>query len=242
MPETDHLAANASVRQSLDSPNSATDNFLMHNNLLEYMAQNELKKFIFASSWVVYGNVKKDYFAEDQIYLDHCESSYAASKIAGEALTQSYKHTAGIDYLIFRISNMYGKYNFNKDRLVPFTTIKCLNNEDINVSGENKVLDFVYLDDVVDCFIKGIEKFDEVKNNSFNVASGKGTTVKQMVEQIREKTNSQSKITYRPCQKGEESTFIASLEKSSKYLGYIPQYNLSEGVEDFVKWFKENDN
>ena len=168
-----HLAANARVYNLVKNPILARDNFEMLFNILEFSRLKNIDRFIFASSREVYGNSDKIFHKEDEAYVKNCESPYTATKIGGEALAHSYHQCYGIDFLIPRFSNVYGRYD-DSDRVIPVFIARARQNEDLIVFGKEKLLDFTFIDDCVDGIMKSIEMFDVVKNNTFNIASGNG--------------------------------------------------------------------
>ena len=112
-----HLAANARVYDLVVNPRLAFENMEMIYNILEVVRKNKICKIIFSSSREVYGNNGAMVYKEnDNENIDSCASPYAASKMAGEALIASYGNSYDIDYIIFRFSNVYGKYD-KSDRL-----------------------------------------------------------------------------------------------------------------------------
>jgi nucleoside-diphosphate-sugar epimerase len=115
-PEVDlviHLAAHAKVHQLVRQPHRALENAVMTFNVLEFCRQQKLP-IVFSSSREVYGDVHR--FAEAEASeasadFAYTESTYSASKIAGEALIYSYARCYGLRYLVFRFSNVYGRYD-----------------------------------------------------------------------------------------------------------------------------------
>ena len=121
-----HLAANARVYELVENPSLAIDNIKMLFNVLEYCKKYD-KKLIFTSSREVYGNGDKTTYSESDLNIDNCESQYAASKIAGESLIHSYNRCYNIEFIIVRLSNIYGMYD-DSNRVIPlFTKLSKLN-------------------------------------------------------------------------------------------------------------------
>src|ERR671929_30728 len=155
-PEVDvvvHLAAHAKVHQLVRQPHRALENAIMTFNVLEFCRQQGLP-IVFSSSREVYGDVHR--FAEEEAKeasadFAYTESTYSASKIAGEALIYSYARCYGLEYLVFRFSNVYGRYDNDLARMVrviPLFIHTMLRDEPITVFGPEKTLDFTYVDDL----------------------------------------------------------------------------------------------
>src|SRR5207248_2781638 len=101
------------------------------------------------------------------------ESTYSASKIAGEALIYSYARCYGLPYIVFRFSNVYGRYDSDierMERVIPLFIRRIARDEPITIYGPEKVLDFTYVDDCVDGIVRGIEALasGRVSNQTIN--------------------------------------------------------------------------
>ncbi len=236
-----HLAANARVYNIVIDPVQAKDNFDTTFNALEYCRKGGAKRFIFASSREVYGNTPKSresIIKESDARVESSESPYSASKISGEALAHSYRNCYGVDFIITRFSNVYGMYD-DSDRFIPSVTRLCMDDGQITIFGKDKVLDFTYIDDAVWGIMLCIEKFDSVKNLTFNIATGKGTALMKVGEMIKMETGSASKIKIGENRVGEVVRFVADISKARKLLGYSPRYSFEEGLKKTIAWYSK---
>ncbi len=234
-----HLAANARVYNLVVKPSLARDNFETTFNTLEFCRKNNIKKFIFASSREIYGNAERVKHKEEDVRLSGCESPYTASKIGGEALTHAYQQCYGIDFVIIRFSNVYGMYD-DSDRVIPLFIKLSGENKDLTVFGKEKLLDFTYIDDAVSGVIKSIADFEKAKNDVYNIAFGKGTTIVEVAELIKKYMGSRSKILIKENRKGEVVKFIADISKAKHRFGYNPQTEFAAGVKKAIQWYREN--
>ena len=161
-PETDlvvHLAAHAKVHQLVGEPHRALENAVMTFNVLEYARQGSIP-IVFSSSREVYGDVHRfEGYDERAADFAYTESTYSASKIAGEAFIYSYARCYGLPYLVFRFSNVYGRYDNDLHRMVrviPLFIHSLSRGEPITIyGGRDKTLDFTYVDDCVDGITRG---------------------------------------------------------------------------------------
>jgi len=233
-----HLAANARVYNLVVDPLLARDNFETLFNVLEFARVNNIKKFMFSSSREVYGNSSKIIHLEDEAYVKNCESPYTASKIAGEALVHSYQQCYGIDFIIFRFSNVYGMYD-GSDRIVPLFIGLCNKGKDLTVFGKEKLLDFTYIDDTIEGIILSIRKFESNKNNVFNIAYGQGTSILELAQLVKVFLKSNVKINIKENRTGEVVKFIADISKAKEMLGYDPKVTIIDGVNKSIDWFKK---
>ena len=234
-----HLAANARVYELVEHPDRALDNFITLFNTLEFCRQKNIKRFIFASSRESYGNTGAKKYAEDMVRVENCESPYTASKVGGEALVESYRRCYGMDQITFRFSNVYGAYD-DSERVVPLFIRKARANEPMTIFGKEKCLDFTYIDDCVHGICQAVDRFEDAKNTTYNIAFGEGTTVLHLAERIKELLGSTSEIILGQSRTGEVTQYIADISKAKAALGYDPQYGFEEGVKKAVEWYLEH--
>lgn len=237
-----HLAANARVYELVEHPERAMDNIVDTFNVLEFARKNAIKKMMFASSRETYGNIRLangEKYSEDKAHFMTCESPYSASKIAGEALIESYKRCYSIDSIIWRFSNVYGMYD-DSIRVVPLFFRQAKAGETLNVFGEEKCLDFTYIDDCVAGILLGVEKFETAKNDTYNLAYGEGTTILHLAEEMKRLLRSNSEIVTTSARTGEVTHYIADISKARQKLGYNPKTSFAEGVVKSVEWYLTN--
>lgn len=234
-----HLAANARVYNLVVDPSLARDNFETLFNVLEFTRINNIKKFMFSSSREVYGNSNKIIHLEDDALVKHCESPYTASKIGGESLIYSYQQCYGIQFIIFRFSNVYGMYD-DSDRVIPLFIRLCHEGKDLIVFGKEKLLDFTYIDDTINGVIKCIENFETIKNDVFNIAYGQGTSILEVAQLIKELMKTNNKINLQNNRTGEVVRYIADITKAKAHIKYDPKVTIIEGVQKSIEWYKNN--
>src|ERR1041385_2859035 len=126
------------------------------------------------------------------------ESPYSASKIAGEAFFSSYARCYGIKTLVFRFSNVYGRFDNDlarMERVIPLFVQKIWRGEPITVFGREKMLDFTYIDDCVAGIVAGIDAVQggKAESETINLAYGQGQTLYDLVTLIELATGKQAK-------------------------------------------------
>ena len=247
-PETDvviHLAAHAKVHQLVAQPHRALENAMMTFNVLEYCRQRKLP-LVFSSTREVYGDVHRfEGYGEDTADFAFTESPYSASKIASEAFIYSYARCYGLDYLAFRFSNVYGRYDndlHRMTRVLPLFTHRLSRGEPIVVYGPEKVLDFTYVDDCVDGIVRGVEALaaGSVRNETINLAYGEGNTLVRAAELIAAALDVEPRIETAPARLGEVTRYVADIRKARDLLGWEPQVPLDAGIPRAVGWFREH--
>lgn len=238
-----HFAAHAKVHELVQQPARALENVTTTFNVLEFCRQNGLP-VIFSSSREVYGDIRR--YITEESYADFAftESPYSASKIAGEAFIYSYAQCYDMRYLVFRFSNVYGRYDVDierMERVIPLFIRKIARGEPIIVYGEKKVLDFTYVDDCVAGVYQGIELLASGReaNQTINLAYGQGNSLVTLAEYIGEALGVAPDMTIEPARVGEVTHYVANIGKARALLGYTPQVSLREGIGRAVRWATE---
>lgn len=248
-PETDlvvHLAAHAKVHQLVAQPHRALENTMMTFNVLEYCRQQRLP-LVFSSTREVYGDVHRfEGYGEATADFAFTESPYSASKIASEAFIYAYARCYGLQYLAFRFSNVYGRFDNDLQRMsrvLPLFIHSMSRDEPITVyGGADKVLDFTYIDDCVEGIVRGVEALGEgrVANETINLAFGEGNTLVRAAELIAGELGVEPKMTLAPSLLGEVTRYVADIRKAHDLLGWQPAVPLRDGIPRAVAWFKEH--
>lgn len=235
-----HLAAHAKVHELVQQPDRALENITMTWNVLEYCRQHQIP-IIFSSSREVYGDIHR--YITEESYADFAftESPYSASKISGEALIYAYAQCYGLRYLVFRFSNVYGRYDNDIERMlrvIPYFIQEINAERPITIFGEDKILDFTYVEDCVNGVYAGLEKLvnGDLQNHTINLAYGQGNSLMQMAQYIGEELGKTPQITIKPSQVGEVTQYVANIGKARALLGYNPQTPLREGIHKGVAW------
>ena len=231
-PEVDlvvHLAAHAKVHQLVREPHRALENAIMTFNVLEY-ARGLGLPLVFSSTREVYGDVHRfEEYAEEAADFAYTESPYSASKITSEAFIYSYARCYGLNYLVFRFSNVYGRFDndlWRMERVLPLFMHQLSRGEGITIFGGNeKVLDFTFIDDCVDGIARGVYALAEkrVANQTVNLAYGEGNTLVRAAELIAEELGVTPQITIAPSLLGEVTHYVADVRKARELFDWEPQ-------------------
>jgi UDP-glucose 4-epimerase len=236
-----HLAANAKVHELVQQPHRAMENIALTFNILEYCRHNHIP-IIFSSSREVYGDIHRYITEEQHADFSFTESPYSASKVAGEALIYSYARCYDLRYLIFRFSNVYGRYDNDierMERVIPLFIRSMRQGQPVTVYGQEKTLDFTYIDDCVDGIVAGIERLlaGKVINQTINLAYGQGNTLVHMAEMIAQALDVPPRIEVEPAKRvGEVTRYIADISRAVELLEYHPRVPLDEGIRRAVAW------
>ena len=241
-----HLAAHAKVHELVREPHRALENAVMTFNVLE-LCRHAGVPLVFSSTREVYGDVHRfEGYGEATADFAFTESPYSASKIAGEALIYSYARCYGLRYLVFRFSNVYGRYDndlHRMSRVLPLFAYRLRRGEPITIyGGEDKVLDFTYVDDCVDGIVRGVEALTErrVANETINLAYGEGNTLVRAAQLIANELGVEPRMMLAPPLVGEVTHYVADIRKARDLLGWQPSTSLDEGIPRAVAWYDEH--
>jgi UDP-glucose 4-epimerase len=238
------LAANAKVFALVEQPHRALENINITFNVLEYCRVNNVP-LIFASSREVYGDIHRYITEEQHADFSFTESPYSASKVAGEALIYAYARCYDLPYLVFRFSNVYGRYDNDierMERVIPLFIRAMRQGQPVTVYGHEKTLDFTFIDDCVDGIVAGIERLlaGKVVNHTINLAYGQGNTLVHMAELIAQALDVPPRIEVEPAKRvGEVTRYIADISRAAELLDYQPKVSLEEGIRRAVAWSQQ---
>ncbi len=237
-----HLAANAKVHELVEQPHRALENINSTFNVLEYCRAQQLP-VVFASSREVYGDINRYLTDEQTADFAYTESPYSASKIAGESLVYSYARCYGLPYIVFRFSNVYGRYDNDierMERVIPLFIRELRAGRPVTVYGREKKLDFTHVDDCVAGILRGIDALTHrhITAATINLAYGVGSTLVEMAQHVAAAVgNAQPDIRIEESKRiGEVSYYIADLRRAKELLGYTPTIDLPTGIRQAVSW------
>ncbi|MBN1553830.1 MAG: GDP-mannose 4,6-dehydratase [Phycisphaerae bacterium] len=233
-----HLAARAGVRPSLADPVGYEKfNIAATVGLLESAANaNPRPGFIFASSSSVYGNNPKVPFSEDD-NVDHPISPYAATKKAGELLCYTYHHLYDLPVTALRFFTVYGPRQ-RPDLAIHKFTARILAGREIEVFGDgDSSRDYTYIDDILDGVVAAIDRCAGYE--IINLGSRRPVRLDDMIQTLETALGVKAKLRRLPQQPGDVDRTFADVARAKRLLGYEPTMPFAEGVERFVKWFRE---
>lgn len=232
-----NLAARAGVRQSVENPWVYVEtNVIGTLNLLELCRQNEVAKFVLASTSSLYGAVNPVPFSEDAD-TDRPLSPYAASKKAAEALCHTYHHLYGLDVTIFRYFTVYGPAG--RPDMSLFRFVQWVHEErPLRLYGDgSQSRDFTYVDDVARGTILGLKPLGyEV----INLGGDSPHDLLELVSLVETLTGKKARIEPHPMHAADVMATWADIGKAKRLLGWRPEVGLEEGVRRLCSWYQEN--
>lgn len=240
-----HIAGQSSGEVSFENPvydlNSNTTSTLL---LLDYANKTHCKRFIYASTMSVYGEQKgKEQFSE--LDVPNPKSFYAVGKLASENYLRIYRQQYGIDYTILRYFNVYGPgQNLSnlKQGMVSIYLAQFLNkstNEVLIKGSDERFRDLCYIDDIVDITVKTIDN-SLFYNETFNVGTGKKTTIKQIILNIQEYLSSEKNVRIEDSTRGDQFGVYADNTKINTKINQ-EYMDFRTGLKKMVDWVKSSE-
>lgn len=250
-----NLAAQAGVRYSIENPHAYIDsNIKGFMNILEACRHNDIKNLSYASSSSVYGLNKSQPFKTSD-HTDHPVSLYAATKKSNEMMAHTYSHLYGISTTGLRFFTVYGPWG-RPDMAPMLFADAILNDRAIKVFNHgNMSRDFTYVGDIVDGIIKVIDnpsKSSESFNPEipspdissapyriYNIGNNAPVQLLDFIETLESSIGIEAKKNFMDMQAGDVVSTYADTNDLIKDFDYKPDTKLADGIEQFVKWYKE---
>ena len=235
-----HEAAVTSVPLSIRRPDLVNKvNVEGTKMLLEESSRADVKRFIYASSCAVYGEVKKLPIREDE--KANPISPYGKSKLEAEALCKAFQEERGIETVCLRYFNVYGP----RQTFGPYAGVilqfleRVNNNKSPIIFGDGKqTRDFVHVSDIVQGSLLALES-DKAAGQVINIGTGTETSIDQLCKIILKTLGrTDLKPIYMEPKPGDIRHSRADITKAEKILDYHPKIGLEEGIKRLVKYQK----
>jgi len=246
-----HQAAQLEIFLAYDEP----EKDLMINtigtlNVLKAAKNNGVRKVINASSACVYGQTNK---ASSENDIPNPNWDYGVSKLAAEKYAQIFNDYKGLIVISLRYGIVYGEREWFR-RVLPIFLKRVIKNEPLVVFGSGEqIRDFIYVGDVVEFHNKCLED-DRANGHTFNVGTGRPTTIKELAEICVKLSEDNLKIIYEDIREGEFSRFVESkkrnlaelqmmllnMQKARNILDWQPETSLEDGLKKEYEWARKN--
>jgi UDP-glucuronate 4-epimerase len=250
-----NLAAQAGVRYSLENPHAyISSNVNGFMNILECCRHAQTAHLIYASSSSVYGmNTRMPFSVHDNV--DHPVSLYAATKKANELMAHTYSHLYGLPTTGLRFFTVYGPWGRPDMALFLFTRA-ILDGEPIKVFNEGRMQrDFTYIDDIVEGIVRLLGKpatpnadwssdapdpgSSSAPYRLFNIGNNQPVQLLDFIAAIEDALGMPAERELLPIQPGDVPATFADIDALSDYVGYRPATPISEGIGNFVAWYRD---
>jgi UDP-glucose 4-epimerase len=223
-----HLAASVSIPYSIKHPEDDLEISLLGTlNMLE-LAREYNAKIIFTSTSAVYGALKD--FPVNELALGIADSPYAHGKYMAEQMIQMYHRLYNVNYMIFRLANVYGprQRGLHLAGVISIFLNKIQEGQPLVIFGQGEqVRDYIHIDDVVAGLLHGL---DEVSaNDIFNVSTGVGTSINE-IAQIYQSLAPNLVVRYQEAIPQDMDITILDSMKLQKKAGWKPTIDLKTGI------------
>ncbi len=229
-----HLAASP-LPVSLDKPRlNAKINIEGTLNIMDAAREFNCQKIIFSSASSLVGQVK--YNPVDEIHPCVPKTPYAVAKFAIEHYLRVYQELYGLNFLVFRFFNIYGPGQYPESgALIPMVYKKLTERKSFTVFGSGKqTRDFVFVGDLCNVYLNAIK--NNIKNEIVNLGSGRGSSVKDIVEISAKILDVEPFFDYQPARPGEIDNFVADIAKLRNLFSYIPDTSIEQGLNKTFSW------
>ena len=237
-----HLAAQAGVRYSLENPYEYIQTNVMGHLVLLELARHQkgFKHFVYASSSSVYGANTQMPFSEDH-RVDDPMALYAATKRSDELMSRSYAHLFKIPLTGLRFFTVYGPWGRPDMALFIFTK-NILEGKPIPVFNHGKMKrDFTYIDDIVSGVVAALKRVPggDVPHAVYNLGNSKSEPLMKYIECIEKELGMKATCDFLPMQAGDVPESFSDISKARHDLGFDPKTSIEEGVQNFVRWYRD---
>jgi len=231
-----HLATYSNYRNQTDAEGMIDINIRGTLNLLLASKNIDYKLFINTGSSSEYG-IKNIPMKETELLepVSFCAATKASATFLCQTFTKEYQKPI----VTLRPFSVYGPYE-EKNRFIPTIIRAIVENKSIKLTSGNQRRDFIYIDDIVDIYIKTLSYGKKLSGQILNMGTGIEYTNDEVVETLFKTTNRKVKIekgAY-PKRIWDTSHWVADISKTKKLLNWKPKFTLGKGLRYTYNWFK----
>jgi nucleoside-diphosphate-sugar epimerase len=226
-------------RQKVVEQNPVLASDVMSNgliNLLEKSKKYAVKKFVYISSSMVYGNFETDV---DETAQCNPIGQYGIMKFMGEKLVEDYSRRGCFDHVVIRPSAVYGEWDV-EDRVVSKFMTKAMRGETLKVNGPDEVLDFTYVEDTAQGIVLAATK-ESANGNIYNITRSEQRqwNLKDAAE-LAIKIAGRGSLEVAPRDLSFPKRGRLDISRAVRELGYAPKINVEQGFQRYYDWYSKN--
>jgi dTDP-glucose 4,6-dehydratase len=234
-----HLAAESHVDRSILGPE-----VFVHTNvvgtqmLLEACRNAKVRRFVMVSTDEVYGSLGPEGAFTESSPLQP-SSPYSASKAAADLIALAYGHTFGLDVVVTRCSNNYGRYQF-PEKLIPLMIVNALHDKPLPVYGDGgNVRDWLHVEDHCEALLAVLErgKSGEVYNIGGGAERRNIDLVRGLLKLLGKGDELIRFVADRP---GHDRRYAIDPDKLRNELGWRPAHTFEQGLAETVRWYLDH--
>ena len=207
-------------------------------NLINSLKGHSILSFIYTGTYFEYKE-KKSKIDENDIIEPLI--FYAITKFTAELFLKKFAKEENIPVVDLRLFTPYGCYE-DSQRLIPYIILNALKNEKIELVSPDNTRDFIFIEDVVNLFLKIAKNSHNYKGEIFNVGSGEQYSVKEVVNIIEKKLGKKLNVKYgfRASYYKKDMKALANNAKAKNTFNWQIENNLESGISKTIDWFKKN--
>lgn len=249
-----HLAARTEVEKSFYEQITFSEvNYVGTVNLIESASKlNKQPVFLFASTMEVYGwqpvsdQIKNGLIPDqlpvfDENTVPNPNAPYAVAKYACEKYLEYAQRAYGLDYIVIRQTNSYGRKDNTFFVTEQIITQMLNNSQECNLGYGEPFRNFIYIDDLLDAWAAVIDHKDQCVNNIFTIGPNHPVQIKQHADNIAGLLSWKGKINWgtKPKRHGEIYLLNSGNDKLTKFTGWQPKIDYWTGLKMTVEFWKE---
>jgi nucleoside-diphosphate-sugar epimerase len=194
-----------------------------------------VRRVVFASSSFVYGDFQ--YAPADEAHPTDPVDVYGAAKLGGEAFTKGFGRRFGVEYVVVRLSAVYGPTDANR-RVTQIFVERALEGRPLTLDkgGESRV-DFTYCADAA-AGLAAAALSPAAANQVFNITRGEGRSIRELADVLAALVPGTT-TSERPAGEPRPERCALGIEKARRLLGYEPRYSLEDGMAEYVDFVRE---
>ena len=240
-----HLASLIAIPYSYKAPSSYVDNNVNGTlNIMQAALENDIEKIIHISTSEVYGSAK--YVPIDEEHPLQAQSPYSASKIGADAIAFSFYKSFDLPLTIGRPFNTYGPRQSSRAVIPTIISQLLQGKKNIYLGSLEPIRDFNYVIDTCNGIISLITCSSNIFGETFNIGSGIGVNIKEVVDIISDIINIKPNI---KCDKkrirpegSEVDRLVCNNNKIKNLVGFSHSYSLKTGLSNTIKWMSHPKN
>ena len=230
-----YLSGPINLRRKIDDPlfEKSLNILGSFKKILDYSHSLEIKKFVFISSGgAIYEEA--NIIPTSENYPASPTSIYGLANLIMEKFLEEYSKAHHLNFIILRLSNVYGPRQWKSGIIPSFITSLLKNKSSIIYGNGKQTRDFIYIDDAVEAMIVAAKiKEKEI----FNVGSGREVSINQLYKKIAKILDKKIELKYFLSQDAGIKRSALDFSKIKKNLGWQPKYDLERGLKETIKWF-----
>ncbi len=246
-----HFAAFAYVGESVENPGLYYENNVVGSfNLINEIVKSGIRKFVFSSTCSLYGNPENIPISENESVKPI--NPYAETKLIIEKMLRDYETAYNLKYVALRYFNAagadfegeIGESHDPEPHLIPIILNTALGlREKVFVFGNDyetedgtAIRDYIHINDLAKAHLLAIEFLEKGKSDVFNLGTGSGYSVMEMIKSAEKITQNPIKYEIVGRRAGDPAVLVADNKKAKEILGWQPEYNLDDILSSAWKW------